>query len=110
MPESSPEPESARRLRVFLCHSSGDKPAVRDLYRRLRDDGFEPWLDEEDLLPGHDWREEIPNAIRACHVVVVFLSASSVSKEGYLQKEVREALLVADEKPEGTISLSALRA
>jgi len=25
-----------RRLRVFLCHSSGDKPAVRDLYRRLR--------------------------------------------------------------------------
>jgi hypothetical protein len=42
-------------LRVFLCHSSGDKQAVRDLYRRLRGDGLDPWLDEENLLPGQNW-------------------------------------------------------
>ena len=32
-----------RRLKVFLCHVSGDKLAVRDLYRRLRTAGFAPW-------------------------------------------------------------------
>ena len=29
-------------LRIFLCHSSGDKPAVRNLYQRLSSDGFDP--------------------------------------------------------------------
>jgi len=92
---------SKRRLRVFLCHSSGDKPAVRDLYRRLRADGFAPWLDEEELLPGQDWQQEIPAAVRACDVVIICLSQKSVTKEGYLQREIREALYVAEEKPEG---------
>jgi hypothetical protein len=37
----------SRKLRVFLCHSSQDKPIVRELYRRLlADDWTDPWLDE----------------------------------------------------------------
>lgn len=92
-----------RRLRVFVCHSSSDKAAVRSLSGRLRKDGFDPWLDEEALLPGQDWQEEIPQAIRACDAVLVCLSRSSVNKEGYLQKELREALSVAEEKPEDRI-------
>ena len=67
-------------LRVFLCHSSGDKPAVRKLYQRLKQDGFAPWLDEEDLLPGQDWRHEISVAVRACSAVVVCLSRGSITK------------------------------
>ena len=101
--------DSTRRLRVFLCHSSGDKPAVRDLCHRLRADGVDPWLDEEKLLPGQDWREEIPEAVRTCDVVVVCLSHQSVSKEGYLQREIRDALYVAEEKPEGTIFIIPAR-
>lgn len=96
-------------MRVFLCHASGDKPAVRDLYVRLRRDGFAPWLDEEDLLPGHRWQEEIPKAVRAADVVLICLSNRSVNKEGYVQKEIKFALDVAEEKPEGIIYLIPLR-
>ncbi|HWZ43846.1 MAG TPA: toll/interleukin-1 receptor domain-containing protein [Candidatus Saccharimonadales bacterium] len=49
-----------RRLSVFLCHATGDKPVVRDLYRRLKADGFTPWLDEESLLPGDKRLQELP--------------------------------------------------
>src|SRR5215831_948307 len=98
-----------RLLRVFLCHSSGDKEFVRDLYRRLRIDGFKPWLDEKDLIPGQEWQEEIPAAVRASEVVVVCLSRASITKEGYLQREIREALNVADEKLEGTIFIIPVR-
>lgn len=39
-----------RPLRVFLCHSSADKPAVRELYQKLRAEPWiEPWPDEEEL-------------------------------------------------------------
>src|ERR1044071_4815035 len=39
-----------RKLRVFLCHSKGDKRSVRRLYHRLKKEGFDPWLDEAKLL------------------------------------------------------------
>jgi hypothetical protein len=96
-------PAMPRPLRVFLCHSSGDKAAVRELHRRLHADGVEPWLDEEQLLPGQDWDREIRSAVRASDAVLVCVSAASSSKTGYLQKEVRVVLDAADEQPEGTI-------
>jgi formylglycine-generating enzyme required for sulfatase activity len=98
-----------RTLRVFLCHASVDKPAVRELYQRLRADGFEPWLDEEDLLPGQDWQREIPKAVRNSDVVIVCLSRGSINKAGYVQKEIKLALDVADEQPEDTIFLIPLK-
>jgi hypothetical protein len=100
---------SPRPLKVFLCHSSGDKPAARELYRRLDEAGADPWLDEEDLIPGQEWASEIPRAVRASDVVVVCLSNASVNKAGYLQKELKYALDSADEQPEGTIFLIPLK-
>lgn len=90
-----------RKLKVFLCHSKDDKPKVRELCRRLIADGFDVWLDEENLLPGQDWDLEIRKAVRAADVVLVCLSNGSVTKAGYVQKEIRLALDVADEQPEG---------
>jgi formylglycine-generating enzyme required for sulfatase activity len=101
--------ELPRRLRVFLCHASGDKPAVRDLYHRLRADGFDPWLDEENLLPGQDWQLEIPKAVRSSDAVIICLSSRAITKAGYVQKEIKYALDVADEQPEGAIFLIPLR-
>lgn len=92
-----------RSLRVFLCHSSSDKPFVKKLYERLVNDGVDAWLDKEKLLPGQDWQIEISNAVQSSDVVIVFLSSQSITKEGFVQKEIKLALDTADEKPEGTI-------
>jgi hypothetical protein len=100
-----PSATAAKRLRVFLCHASDDKPAVRKLYRQLLEDGFKPWLDEEDLLPGQDWLREITRVVRASDVVIVCVSSRAVQKQGFIQKEIRMALDVADEMPEGSIYL-----
>jgi hypothetical protein len=94
---------------AFLCHSSQDKLAVRKLYQQLIDDGFSAWFDEEDLLPGQEWETEIRNAVRTSKVVVVCLSRSSITKEGFVQKEIRYALDVAAEKPPGIIFLIPAR-
>jgi len=101
--------ESPRQLKVFLCHASGDKPTVRDLYHRLRADGIDPWFYEENLLPGQDWQLEIPKAVRSSDAVIICLSRKAITKAGYVQKEIKYALDVADEQPEGTIFLIPLR-
>jgi len=98
------------KLKVFLCHASQDKPIVRDLHQRLSSEGWiDPWLDEENILAGQEWEYEIEKAVESADVVIVLLSSVSVNKEGYIQKEIRYALDIALEKPEGTIFIIPLR-
>jgi len=101
---------TSRPLRVFLCHSSGDKLTVRELYQKLSAEGWiDVWLDEEKLIPGQDWSYEIEKALDQSDAVIVTLSTGSVTKEGYVQKELRFVLDIALEKPEGTIFILPLR-
>jgi S-DNA-T family DNA segregation ATPase FtsK/SpoIIIE len=100
---------NARPIRVFLCHASNDKPSVRRLYNKLAEDKIDVWFDDEKLLPGQDWDVEIQKAVRISDVVIICLSNKSVTKEGYVQKEIKIALDVADEKPEGTIFIIPVR-
>lgn len=58
---------------VFLCYCSVDKDVVRNLYNQLKSDGAKPWLDEEDLLAGQAWQDEIP---RRSEKLMQLLSAS----------------------------------
>lgn len=107
--EAGEDQHSIMPLRVFLCHSSEDKAAVRDLYRRLESSGVKPWLDENDLLPGQDWEREIASAVQATDVALICLSRNSLNKAGYIQREIRYALDIADQQPAGTIFLIPLR-
>lgn len=99
-----------RKLRVFLCHASQDKPVVRELYNKLlAKDWIDPWLDEEKLLPGQDWNLEIEKAVETSDAVIVCVSNVSVAKEGYVQKELRRVLDIALEKLDGAIFVIPLR-
>jgi hypothetical protein len=101
---------SNRPLRVYLSCSSHDIAAAREYYQKLRAAGWiQPWLEEEDLLPGQGSRLEIEKAVRNADAVLVFLSSRSVTQEGNLQRELRLALDVADEKPEGAVFVIPVR-
>jgi hypothetical protein len=98
-----------KQMRIFLAHASEDKEKVRDLYQKLKSHGFNPWLDEEDLLPGQLWRSEIPKALQSSDFCLACLSKVAVSKEGYIQREFRLALAKYADKPAGTIWLIPVR-
>jgi formylglycine-generating enzyme required for sulfatase activity len=99
-----------RPLRVFLCHSSNDKPVVRELYQKLRAETWiQPWLDEEELYPGQDWNMEIEKAVEVADAIIVCLTKNSINKEGYVQRELRIVLDFADYKPEGTLYIMPMR-
>ena len=101
---------NGRKLKVFLCHAAQDKPVVRALYARLLAEGWiDPWLDEEKLYPGQDWDMEIEKAVEETHTVIVCLSNNAVTKEGYIQRELRLVLNMADYKPEGTLFIIPIR-
>ena len=83
---------------IFLAHASEDKEYVRELYRKLKENGLEPWLDEIDLTPGVKWDDKIKEAIKNSRFFLACLSKNSVLKNGYVQKELRVALSELEKK------------
>jgi len=98
-----------RSRRIFLAHASDDKEQVRRLCGDLKARGFEPWLDEEDLIAGLPWEPQIENAIHTAAIFVACLSSRSVAKVGFVQNEFRTALKVFGEHPPGSIYLIPAR-
>ena len=96
--------EKQRPLRVFLSYASQDKLAVRELYERLKAEGWiDPWLDEEKLTLGQYWTSVIEDALDVADVVLIFLSKNSVQKEGFIQRELNYAWEISLEKPRSVI-------
>ena len=94
---------------IFLSYARLDEDKVENLYQKLSIAGFKPWMDKKDILPGEQWKSRIPQAIRRSDFFLACLSAHSVSKRGFLQKEVRQALDVWQEKLEDDIYLIPVR-
>ena len=99
----------SKRDRIFLGHASEDKPRVRELYHQLKGEGFSPWLDAEDLIPGQNWRVEIPKAIKSAAIFLACLSKHSIGKRSYVQREFRHALSVYADLPPDSIYLIPVR-
>jgi hypothetical protein len=96
-------------LDVFISYAREDKVAAARLYNDLRGAGVNPWIDTEDLLPGEDWRLGIRRAIENSTYFLALMSAQSLAKRGYVQKELRLAYAVLDELPLGHIFLIPIR-
>ena len=96
-------------IQIFLAHANEDKEAVLELYERLKEAGYRPWLDKKDLIPGQNFRSVISQAIAKSQLFIACLSQQSIAKRGFVQKEFRLALNKYAEMPQETIYIIPLR-
>lgn len=95
--------------RIFISYARADREKVKELYRRLSDEGFQPWLDAEDIIPGENWMSAIQKAIRNSDFFLACLSKNSVNRRGMIQKEIMQALDAWQEKLASDIYLIPVR-
>jgi hypothetical protein len=76
--------------KVFISHSSIDKPFVRRLSRKLEKEGFRVWLDKRELVAGDPLGKKISEALERARAVLVVVSKSS-SKSNWLAFELNKA-------------------
>ena len=98
-----------KQKRVFLSYAREDAASARRLRADLTALGVDIWFDEISLLPGQNWHLEIQQAIRSADFFVLILSEFSVTKRGVVQSELREALDVMREMPEGAVFIVPVR-
>ena len=63
---------------VFLCHNSGDKPAVKIIGEQLKELGILPWLDEWELRPGLLWQRALEEQIKNIKAAAVFIGKDNI--------------------------------
>ena len=76
---------------VFLCHSSGDKPFVRQVYSDLSNLGHKPWIDEFEIKVGDSIIQKINAATASAGYLIIFISEKS-SQSAWVQREWSSAL------------------
>jgi hypothetical protein len=65
-------------MRVFLSHSSRDKPAVEALARYLREQGIDVWLDKWEISPGDDIIARMNDGLMEADAGLIVFSAQSL--------------------------------
>jgi hypothetical protein len=85
--------------RVFLSYGREDLLAAKRVRRYLVERGIDVWADFASLRPGEIWADAISDALSHSDFVVLLLSNSSVSRRGFIQREIREAIRVWSEMP-----------
>lgn len=96
-------------LKIFLCHSHGDRVTVHALWSRLKKDGVDVWLDRENLQPGQNWEREIRKAILKSDVVIACLSKGFNKQKGFRHEELKIALKKADLIPDDEVFIIPVR-
>jgi len=98
-----------KELTCFLSCAREDIDSARNLHRDLRASGVIIWFDESSLRHGKKWESAIRSGVRQSRYFIALLSSSSVSKKGFVQREIRAALDILDENPDDDIYLIPVR-
>ncbi|MER5175164.1 MAG: toll/interleukin-1 receptor domain-containing protein [Candidatus Nitrosocosmicus sp.] len=94
---------------IFISYATEDLDSAIKIYKDLKEKGFNPWLDKENILPGQNWDNEIKKAIKSCRHVVILLSSNLVKKISYIQKELKDAIREQQNFPESSIFIIPAR-
>jgi len=95
--------------KVFISYAIEDSQIAERLYDDLKKAGVELWFDRKNLMPGQDWKIEIKRAIQESTIFLALISSNTISKRGFTQKELKNALDIVDEMPEGNIFIIPVR-
>ncbi len=66
---------------AFISHSAKDKPAVRELAERLRNDSLRVWLDDWEIKPGDSIPPKIEEELLQSRTLVLVMSAHTSASE-----------------------------
>jgi WD40 repeat protein len=66
---------------VFISYSRKDIAFARLLHTSLKNNGFETWIDWQDIPPSVDWMAEVHEAIEGADTFVFIISDTSVESE-----------------------------
>lgn len=82
MTEPNAEQEShEKHFDAFISYSSTDRNAARRAYDALYQEGYSVWLDQREVLVGHNVADKVTSGLANSRFVILLLSVASVQSE-----------------------------
>lgn len=97
------------KIKVFISYAREDCDTAKRLYDDLKAAGVTPWMDEENLLVGQNWKEGVRQAISESDYFLALISSTAIEKKGYYQTELNKALDELKENPPDKIYILPAR-
>jgi len=101
--------DNQKDMQVFINYVEEDREIALKLYNDLKNKDITAWINTVNLLGGQNWRNTINHAIKESSYFIALLSSNSISKKGYIQKELKIALEILELYPENEIFLIPIR-
>ena len=81
-------PPVISKKKIFLSHSSKDKPIVDLYFNELQKTEIKVWYDREEIIPGDSITSKINEGLSECELGVLFMSDNFLSKHsGWTEAE-----------------------
>lgn len=91
----------ARRLerqrmnkKIFFIYSHKDREKALELAKKLKEKGYNPWIDELEVIPGQNWNKAIMQAIERSSIAIYLCSKNTEGASGFIGKETKFAMEV----------------
>lgn len=94
---------------IFISYSNEDLKIINELCKRLKNDGYDIWIDQKNIRGGDKWEMIIEDAIEKSDYFIACLSKAAITKRSYIHSEFKKALKKEDQMPEGRIYLIPLK-
>ncbi|MCP4108422.1 MAG: DUF1566 domain-containing protein [Desulfobacteraceae bacterium] len=99
----------SKKNKIFISYAREDIETARKLYHDLKKAGVNPWLDKEELIPGQNWKLTVTREIKECRYFIALMSSHSVTKQGFVQTELKKAMDILEQFPDEDIFIIPIR-
>ncbi|WP_428429459.1 TIR domain-containing protein [Pararhizobium sp.] len=89
-------------MKVFVGYASEDRSAAEEVVGFLKTLGLDVWFDRSSLVAGDDWDAERLAAQRDADIIIHMCSDKILTRPGVVNREIRETLRLAEDKPFGS--------
>ena len=81
-----------RRRRIFIMYSREDLASAESITKILREMGYRPWLDIEEITPGERWKYSAGKGLGESAVALLLVSKNLNLESGFVAKELETAM------------------
>lgn len=81
-----------RQRRIFIMYSHADSEHAKKLVESLREAGYNPWYDQDEIAPGQRISETVANGIAQSAVALLLVSKNLDLQKEVINRELKAAL------------------
>jgi len=81
-----------RQRRIFIIYANRDREKATEVVKKLREMGYNPWFDVDEIAPGQKWTHTIMKGIAESAVALLLVSKNIRAEDGFVSKELDAAM------------------